>query len=258
MELELRIALLLIGLASIAALYFFNKSKRAIHRREDDEFNFSNNEIPDALEIDQALELEQDLVAQSVQLNDAGDELSNMLREDIAEAPRIQVPSDKPSLKHQPSLLDKDPEPPKIEEKLVILHVMARRPQKFNGFGIERITKELELELDESQIFNKNVERFSGKKALYHMVNMVKPGTFDLCKMNEFETPGLSFILNLPGPEDGLRAFNIMLADAKRFAEGLNGDLLDESRSRLSPQMTAHLQEDIQLFSLKFPRSAQA
>ena len=257
MELELRIALMIIGLAAIAALYFFGKSKRAIHRREDDEFDFSDNEIPDILKIDQSLELEQDLVTQNEQLNDVGDELSNLLKEDIAESPRIKVPSDKPSLKHQPSLLDEEPEPPKQEEKLVILHVMARRPQKFNGSGIERITKELELELDEMQVFNKYVERFSGKKALYHMVNMVKPGTFDMRMMNEFETPGLSFILSLPGPEDGLRAFNIMLEDAKRFAEILNGDLLDESRSRLSPQMTAHLQEDIQLFSLKHPRPAQ-
>ena len=139
----------------------------------------------------------------------------------------------------------------------MVLHVMARRPQKFNGKGIENLSKELELELSDKQIFDKNVERFSGKKALYHMANIVKPGTFDKHSMDEFETPGLSFILNLPGPEEGLRAFNIMLEDAKKFAERLNGDLLDESRSRLSPQMTAHLQEDIQLFSLKNPRVAQ-
>ena len=72
--------------------------------------------------------------------------------------------------------------------------------------------------------------------------------------MHEFETPGLSFILSLPGPEEGLRAFNIMLEDARKFSERLNGDLLDESRNRLNPQMTAHLQEDIQLFSLRHPR----
>ena len=258
MELELRIALLLVGLTAIAALYFFGRAKRETHRREDAEFDFNDNDIPDVLKIDQALDLEQDLMMQNEGISDAGDELSTMLKEDIAEAPRIKVPRDKPSLKHQPSLLDEEPQSPNQEEKLVILHVMARRPQKFSGNGIERIAQELELELDQMQVFSKNVERFSGKKAIYHMVNMVKPGTFNSQLMSEFETPGLSFILTLPGPEEGLRAFNIMLEDAKRFAVGLNGDLLDESRSRLSPQMTAHLQEDIQLFSLKFPRSAQA
>ena len=257
MELELRIALLLIGFGVIVALYFLGRSKRAEHQREDNEFDFSSNDLPDPLEIDQPLELDEDLVSEKNQISDVGNDLSSLLREDIAESPRIRVPKDRPSFSQQPSLLDEEPEPLELEEKLVVLHVMARRPQKFNGYGIEDITKELDLELSDKQIFDKNVERFSGKKALYHMVNIVKPGTFDKHSMDEFETPGLSFILNLPGPEEGLRAFNIMLEDAKKFAERLNGDLLDESRSHLSPQMTAHLQEDIQLFSLKNPRVAQ-
>ena len=191
-------------------------------------------------------------------IDDAGDDISNLVSEDTAEFPSIAVPNDKPSFSHQPSLLNTEPDLPKQAEKLVILHVMARRPKKFNGKAILNLCKELDLELDDSCIFNKNVERFSGKRALYKVLNIVNPGTFDVNGMYEFETPGLSFILSLPGPEEGLRAFNFMLEDAKKFSERLNGDLLDESRNRLSPQMTSHLQEDIQLFSLRYPRSAPA
>jgi cell division protein ZipA len=259
MELELRIALLLFGLAAIVALYFFGKSKRAVLKREDEEFNFESTAIPDPLELDQALELGDDLVDETDRdvREELGD-LGNMMREDVAESPRIEVPKDKPSFNHQPSLLDEEPYAPKAEEKLVVLHVMAKRPQKFTGVSILALTKELGLELDDMDIYSKNVERFSGKRALYSMVNMVKPGTFNADAMHSFETPGLSFILNLPGPEEGLRAFNIMLEDARKFAERLNGELLDESRNRLNPQMTSHLQEDIQLFSLRYPRSASA
>jgi cell division protein ZipA len=264
MELELRIALLLIGLAAIVAMYFFGKSKRALIKREDDEYNFETSDLPDPLELDRALELSDDLkqevdaISEEGAIDAVGDDISNLVREDIAESPRITVPKDKPSFSHQPSLLDSEPEPSEQVEKLVILHVIARRPQKFNGKAILNLSKELELELNNSYIFNKNVERFSGKKALYSVVNMVKPGTFDADGMHEFETPGLSFILSLPGPEEGLRAFNIMLEDARKLSERLNGDLLDESRNRLNPQMTAHLQEDIQLFSLRHPRPVSA
>lgn len=264
MELELRIALLLIGLAAIVAMYFFGKSKRAIIKREDDEYNFETSNLPDPLELDRALELgddlrqEADAISEEGAVDAVGDDISNLVREDIAESPRITVPKDKPSFSQQPSLLDSEPEPPEQVEKLVILHVIARRPQKFNGNTILNLCKELDLELNNSYIFNKNVERFSGKRALYSIVNMVKPGTFDADGMHEFETPGLSFILSLPGPEEGLRAFNIMLEDARKFSERLNGDLLDESRNRLNPQMTAHLQEDIQLFSLRHPRPVPA
>lgn len=263
MELELRIALLLIGLAAIIALYFFGRSKRADLKRQDDEFNFETSNLPDPLELDQALELGDDLKQDPSEMgeeiiDDLGEDITKLVREDIAESPRVTIPKDKPLFSHQPSLLDENPEPPKLSEKLVILHVMARRPHKFDGEAILKLSNELELELDNTHIFNKNVERFSGKKALYSVVNMVKPGTFDTDDMHEFQTPGLSFILSLPGPEDGLRAFNIMLEDARKISERLNGDLLDESRNRLSPQMTSHLQEDIQLFSLKHPRPVPA
>jgi cell division protein ZipA len=263
MELELRIALLLIGLAAIVVLYFFGKSRRATLKREDDEFNFETSDLPDPLELDQALELGDDLKKKINDqdegiIDDVAEDISNLVNENIAEFPRIAVPKNKPSFSYQPSLLNTGPESPKQAEKLVILHVMARRPQKFNGKAILNLCKELDLELDDSHIFNKNVERFSGKRALYRILNMVKPGTFDADDMYEFETPGLSFILSLPGPEEGLRAFNFMLEDAKKFSERLNGDLLDDSRNRLNPQMTAHLQEDIQLFSLRHPRSISA
>jgi len=94
MELELRIALLLIGLAAIIALYFFSKSKRAVLKREDDEYNFQNNDLPDPLELDQALELDDDLAKTNdhvvdglldSSVNGMQDELGDLVREDIAE-----------------------------------------------------------------------------------------------------------------------------------------------------------------------------
>ena len=249
MVVELRIALILIGLAVLAVLYFYGRSKRSTHKFDDDEFDFDSNSLPDPLELDKALELN---AKDDKEVQEELSEISELVREDLAESPRIK----KTTLKHQPSLLDSKPEEVKQDEKLVVLHVVARHPQKFNGKGIVNLTKELDLEFGDMHIFQKNIERFSGKKALYSIVNMVKPGTFDLDTMDEFETPGLSFVMNLPGPEEGLKAFNIMLEAAKKFAERLNGDLLDESRSQLSPQTIAHLQEEVQLFSLKYSHRA--
>jgi len=268
---ELRIALILVGLALLLALYFVGRRKHEDYKREDEDFDFSSADLPDPLDPDspitvqlnnnedhlpsvdhiedeKSFAVEADAEAGIVQ--ELGD-ISDLVREDIAESPRK-----KSTFKHQPSLLDQQAEElPEQDEKLVILHVAARSPNKFSGSGILKLTKELDLEHDEMQIFNKNIERFSGIKSLYSIVNMVKPGSFDLQDMGQFETPGISFVMHLPGPEEGLRAFNIMLEAAKKFAERLNGDLLDESRTRLSPQTIAHLQEDIQLFSLKNSRA---
>ncbi len=249
MAVELRIGLLLIGLAILAGLYFFGKSKRNTHRKEDQEFNFDAKDFPDPLEADQKLEINAN---KNEEVKEELCEITELVREDIAEAPRVK----KSTVKHQPSLLDQEPEKIEQEEKLVVLHVVAPRPQKFSGKKILNLTKELELEYGDMRVFQKTIERFSGKQALYSVLNIVKPGVFDLDAMDTFETPGLSFVMNLPGPEEGLKAFNIMLEATRKFADQLNGDILDESRNKLSPQTIAHLQEEVQLFSLKYSRRA--
>lgn len=249
MALELRIALLVIGLVVLAALYFIGRSKRVAYRQEDEEFNFERNDLPDALEIDTNPAEEESIAKMSEELSD----ISDLVREDLVELPNRNYSE----FQSQPSLLDEEEDDvAKHEEKLIVLHVMSRQPKKFSGGDIVKLTQDLNLEFDDMHVFHKKVERFSGKKALYTIVNMVKPGTFELNSMDVFETPGLSFVMNLPGPEEGLKAFNIMLEAAKKFADHLNGVLLDESRSRLSPQTIAHLQEEVQLFSLKNSRRA--
>ena len=245
MEVELRIALIIIGIIALVALYFFGRSSRIQHLKEDEDFDFQTNDFPDPLELDDPLE--SDI---NIDIKDELSDISEMVREDIAESPRVSGKT----LKHQPSLLDEKPKEAPQEEKLVVLHVVARRPDRLKGNGIVNLSKELDLEYDDMHVFHKKIERYSGKRSIYSVVNMVKPGTFDLSEMDEFETPGVSFVMNLPGPEEGLKAFNIMLEAAKQFADRLDGDLLDESRSMLSPQTIAHLQEDVQLFSLKNSR----
>jgi cell division protein ZipA len=225
MTVELRIALLLIGLVVLATLYFLGRYRQIARRKQDKKSKFESDDLSDPLGIDQTPELD-------------------------ADAPRSQ----QPTFRHQPSLLDKQESDEVKQEgkKLVILHVVARRPNRFEGINIVTITKKLGLEYDDMKIFHKNIERFSGKKSLYSIVNMVEPGTFDLDTIDEFKTPGLGFVMSLPGPEEGLKAFNIMLEAAKKFADELNGDLLDDARNRLSSQTIAHLQEEVQLFSLKY------
>ena len=247
MTIELRIALLLIGVAVLATLYFLGRYRQIAHRKQDKKSKFEFEDLSDLLGTDQTPELDTDKGKEvKKELND----LSNLVREDIADAPRSQ----QSTFRHQPSLLDKQESNAvqQEEKKLVILHVVARRPNRFEGRDIVTITKKLGLEYDDMKIFHKNIERFSGKKALYSIVNIVEPGTFDLDTIDEFKTPGLGFVMNLPGPEEGLKAFNIMLEAAKKFADELNGDLLDDARNRLSSQTIAHLQEEVQLFSLKY------
>ena len=49
----------------------------------------------------------------------------------------------------------------------------------------------------------------------------------------------------LPGPIEGVEAFDLMMAAARALAQSLNGELLDESGSTLSIQRERYLREEI-------------
>lgn len=136
-------------------------------------------------------------------------------------------------------------------EMLVIFHVVARQGEKFTGPMITRMMAELELEYGELGIYHYHVERLNKKHSMYCVANMVKPGNFDLNAMEGFTTRGLTMIMQLPGPEDGLKAFNIMVEHAQRLSAYLNGDLLDEDRNPLTKQTISLYKERVQLFSLR-------
>ena len=83
------------------------------------------------------------------------------------------------------------------------------------------------------------------------MANLVEPGNFDLEKMADFSTPGLTLFAQLPGPLEGVRLFDEMLATAQRLAALLDGEIQDESHSDMSRQTIEHLREELVEFERK-------
>ena len=249
MVIELRIGLLVVGLAVLVMLYFFTRTKkRKTRRKEFEEFNFDKDDLPNPLDAD--LDADPDAEIESVGQVKVIPQNPDYPGDSAGGTGSRKEPAE--GRDRQAGEEDADP-----DKKLVVLHVMAKRPQAFKGPGIMDLVRELDLEYDDMHIFHKKVKRLRGRKAIYSVLNAVKPGTFDLDSMDQFETPGISFVMNLPGPENGLKAFNIMHEAAKRTSEYLQGEVFDESRNRLSQQTVAHLQEEVQLFSLKHPGQDQ-
>ena len=142
------------------------------------------------------------------------------------------------------------------KQMLLVFHVVAPQASKFSGPVIAQMMSELGLEYGEMGAYHYNVERFDKKHSVYCIVNMLKPGSFALQTMEQFETRGLTLILQLPGPEDGLKSFNIMLAHAQRLAAFLNADLLDENHNPVSKQSISSYKEQVQLFGLRATRQS--
>ncbi len=90
---------------------------------------------------------------------------------------------------------------------------------------------------------------------VFSMANMIKPGNFDMRRVDELRTPGISFFMTLPGPLPALDAWDAMLPTAQRLAELLDGNVLDEERNALGRQGVAHIRDELRAYDRKQERS---
>ena len=78
---------------------------------------------------------------------------------------------------------------------------------------------------------------------------MFEPGTFEMSRIEAFETTGIVLFMQLPTPLDGPVAFELLLNTAQRLTELLDGELYAGPRSRLDPRNIAEFRERAARFS---------
>ncbi len=131
-------------------------------------------------------------------------------------------------------------------EQLIRLSVMAPPGVPFNGASLAQVFGRCGLVRDEAlQVYHRMDGEGAGARPVFSVTSAVKPGTFDWLEPDDFRTPGVSLFLQLPGPVEGLRAFDDMLTTAERLAAELGGELQDPDHSVLTRQTAAHLRERI-------------
>ncbi|WP_421706192.1 cell division protein ZipA [Alloalcanivorax xenomutans] len=154
------------------------------------------------------------------------------------EAPRARAEARQP---HRDA-----PPPERQVQEVIVFHLIARRPDRFDGEAMLRYLLECGLRFGEMNIFHRH--RQGDEYPEFSVANAVEPGTFDIQTMEEQEFAGITFFMQLPGPQDPLAALDRMLTTGRRMAEGLYGDLRDEQHSVLTPQTMEHLRQRVQEF----------
>ena len=134
-------------------------------------------------------------------------------------------------------------------QKIVTLRIVGRNKKPFQGDELILSMRGIGLRHGKFGIFH----RYDGNnedRTIFSAASLVEPGSFDLANIKEQQIPGISLFLVLPGPVDGVEAFDLMMAAARALAQTLDGELLDESGSTLSIQRERYLREEIIQFQL--------
>lgn len=144
--------------------------------------------------------------------------------------------------------VDEDEPPPaaarKAPQKIVTLRVVARNRGAFRGDELILCLRGIGLRHGKFGIFH----RYDGdddSATIFSAASLVEPGSFDLSNIKEQKIPGISLFAVLPGPVEGVEAFDLMIAAARAIAQSLDAELLDETGSTLSIQRERYMREEI-------------
>jgi len=231
---ELRVIVAVIGVLVLALIYFFGRprrpgqgERRAAKRAEDDRIEPTLGSVegePEQGELDMSLRAELDRLGQ-------GNAARPAARSSVGVRPDRKI------------------------ERIVTLFVAARPGENLAGSDVVVAAEKAGMQFGDMGIFHRLVSGKAGEGPVFSMANMVKPGSFDMTRLDSIETPGVTLFMTLPGPLPALDAWEMLLPTAQRLAELLDASVLDEERNALGRQRIAHLRDELRAWDRKQERN---
>ncbi|MFO6425431.1 cell division protein ZipA [Motilimonas sp. KMU-193] len=133
-------------------------------------------------------------------------------------------------------------------QEVFVLNVMSHEGRLFAGAELLPTLLNLGFKFGEMDIFHRHLSPTGNGPVLFSMANMVKPGTFDVDHMEQFETHGVSLFMALPCAGDPSNNFALMLHAAEMLASELDGAVYDATRQPLTRQKVNEYKQRINDF----------
>lgn len=136
---------------------------------------------------------------------------------------------------------------PGLPLKIVTIRLLCRDKLGFPGEDLVLALRQAGLRHGRFGIFHL-LEADNEDAAIFSVASLTEPGSFDLAGLRTSRYPGVSIFLGLPGPIEGVAAFDIMVKTARQIGQSLGGEIVDEQGSTLSIQRERYLREEVLQF----------
>ncbi|WLD19419.1 cell division protein ZipA [Aeromonas veronii] len=133
----------------------------------------------------------------------------------------------------------------KIWQDVYVINLMGRPGHDLQGATLLSSLMALGFKFGEMDIFHRHEDPNGKGEVLFSMINMVKPGTFNPYRMEQFTTPGVSLFMQLPLRSNAAFAFEDMLQAADQLASDLDAMLTDMDRCPLSDETIARYRHEL-------------
>jgi len=117
---------------------------------------------------------------------------------------------------------------------LIIMHVIAKPGDQFGSYELLQTLQSCGLQFGEMNIFHYRIPAALNSVNIFSVASAMEPGDFDLDKIGDYYTKGLTLFCDLNNVPDPARALEIMHQTAHQIAEDLDCVLLCESKKPLN------------------------
>jgi cell division protein ZipA len=228
-ESSLRWVLLVVGIVILAAIYLFDVLQKRSRRDEADSDRFFTEE-----------KIEPSLI-QTIDDTATDQALAEEIPAGVFDNDREGMESitAKASLDSQAE----DLAVPVAEQASVIqLAVLAKQGEAMSGVDLVTAFTEVELEFGDMGIFH-CYKRLDGvENQLFHVANLLEPGTFPVGSMSDFQSTGSILFFQVSDLIDPHEAFDSMLNTARELSQRFSARLVDETMEELSLDKIADIQ----------------
>ena len=170
----------------------------------------------------------------------------------LAPAPVEPSAPNKPSGKMPQSGERRDavePPPGTPRELIVVLNIIARQEQWFNGQQVVNAVRSTGMQYSDPGIFHYISSTHPQDEPLFSLVNILNPGIFKMDEIEQLTTPGVTLFMRLSSATtatgSGLDAFTRMHDIAQQLACTLSADVYDEQRLILTDTAVLQLRDKI-------------
>ncbi len=246
---NLQLVLLVVGIVVILFVLWDSKRRRVTQR--DSQENVSAEEVEEFYQQRDGSGYDVLGVGLS-RIVTTEDELVANRSDDVALEQESLVASRDDDLQSVDSDIDKTERQPKQSSSrvlqqpdLIVSITLLSKQESFNGEKLLHCMLSRGLRFGDMDIFHRHKHTSGEGPIQFSLANALKPGTFNLDDMNSFKTRAVTLFMILPGPQEPLKAYELMLETAQHLATELDGQLLDDTKSALTQQTVQHFKEQI-------------
>jgi cell division protein ZipA len=122
----------------------------------------------------------------------------------------------------------------RAHDVIASINIVSRNESGFSGRVIDQAAHRVGMEFGPMNIYHLKNNGADGCRNLFSLANLYQPGEFDLKRIADFTTDGLTLFMSVPRAANPPQVFEKMVDAAKALCRMLGGELRDQQQRPLS------------------------